>query len=193
MSYLTRYLNRSLNSIKGTRSLISNAVEWVDHTWQNSFIMDFYYKLRWVFSNLWLIKHIWNFRTYSANFSVDLFCDSLLQQAHGNRVGWSINSEKDYRRSMFIAESIRKAFTEDTLSDDKSYTQLVNTNPTKMVTERIHANGMSEVSVKTQYKKGEQYYRKMRDIIEKRVEKLEQQRRIDAMNLFIKYYYKIGD
>ena len=184
MSYLYRSLKRSIQSLEREPTWYENVIDDIDYWWHHCALMDFWYRLRWVWTNRWLIKHIWSHRAYSARFSLELLCDSLEQQAQGNKNSWSVHSRKQYRRAMCASGLIRRAYLlNEDYYNDIGYYNLRKNNPVKR----------TERGLEKTYYNTEEYYKKMDELINNRLEKWRKQREKDAWDYFMKYFYKFGD
>ena len=189
MSYLNRYLQRSIDDLKVNKTWSRDVTGFIDDWWHTCALMHFWYKIKWVWINRWLFKHIWSHRTYSAEFSIELFCDSLRQQVIASKPSRSVSAQKDYRRCIYGAELLRRAFITNYEGRDKSLCSLRNRNPTKMV----EVQGTNMYRIETKFANSEQYYDKMYKIIHDRIQKEINQKRREAWNYINKYFYKFGD
>ena len=140
---------------------------------------------RYFFSNLkFFWPHIVGFRDFDHHYTMELFCDSLERLAHGlKRWDNCTRSETNYRRCLFAARNLRKAYAEESYKD-KSYMSLSKKNPIKWVP--MGNNGYTQMT--HDYSVSEEYYRKMFDVIHKRQQKSEARSKKEAWAYIHKHY-----
>ena len=192
MTRLTRRLKQSLLEIECKPIPIWLTIHsWLDDRWHGFKDKLYYYELRSFASNLpFFIKQAWTFRTWEASYyNVELFAASLERTAQALKEDrWHKNSQKRYRECLGAAGMLRKAYSDWTWTD-KSWWRQAKSNPTRFVpvdeTERLH-------TLEYKYHVSEVYYRKMSDVIRKRVDKWEKQRKADAWAYINKNINKWG-
>ncbi len=120
------------------------------------------------------LPHIINMRNWDSSYQINLFCDSLEYLAEGLKNGHCLHSKTQYRRCLFAAKQLRKAYA-DKSYNDKSYVALSKANPIRWVQLK---NGNSQIV--HDYKKTEEHYTKMFKIIKKRTSATEEKAKTEA-------------
>ena len=158
--------------------------------WWNSRPGAWWYNFKYIVRNAKvLVPHIIKMRDFDYSYQLNLFCDSLEYLAKGlERYDHCLHSQRNYRRCLFAARRLRKAY-DDEAYDDKSYKKLLRSNPFKFVKSENH-----NFSILTHdYAISKDYYDKMIRVIYKRQKNTAEARKQDAWNYLNKYIKTFWD
>ncbi len=135
------------------------------------------------------LPHILHMRDFDYSYQLNLFCDSLEHLARGlKRYNNGVLSERNYKRCLFAARRLRNAY-EDNSYKDRSYASLSKNNPIRF---DPLDNGMIQMGHDFS-PKGEEYYNKMFKLIHKRVNKVQEAEKKEAVAYLFKYIQHFWD
>lgn len=157
--------------VRGLRCVLYIVQElWYNHPyiWWN--------RMTYIWKNLkFFWPHIIKMRDFDSSYQLELFCDSLEYLARGLKsYNNCAGSERNYRRCLFAAKQLRKAYNYKGYMD-KSYQALSTANPIRF--EKLESGCSLLVH---DYKTTEEYYDKMWTVIHKRIDKTEAEAKKDA-------------
>ncbi len=153
---------------------------------------DFYYDCKQFFRNVrHFLKQAWKWRSWDSSYSIDSFADNL--QYLGEQIKkYNGASNKAYVRCYIAAHLLRTAYNDSIRYQDKSYSNWTRNNRITFV--RIQEGqykGMSQLGYERKYP--EDYSEKMQKVIDKRIDKIEADRKLEAWAFIHKWAPSLWD
>lgn len=137
-----------------------------------------YHEIRWFFRNLPnALKDAWYFRDFDDHYAIEMFARHLDRLAYGlKRYNNHSDALKQYRRCKYAAYLLRQAYDGIYAIKDVSYLRWSNNNEIYFdKTDNRDYCGMYQMKYKRKY--SEEYSEKMWKIINKRIAKVEKDRK----------------
>lgn len=181
MSNLSRRLIASLREIDGQKTpLLTKIADVISEAAHGIKCRCGWYSVKYFFINLpFFVKQAWKWRSWDYTYQIELFADALERSARSikhndNHVG----ADKTYRRAMTAVGMLRKAYINPEF-DKSLWAYLVKTSP-------LYKNVSYD-------KHSKEWYNKLSDVIRKRADAWEKQRKDDAWKYVNKHIQKIWD
>jgi len=151
-----------------------------------------YYEVKVFLKNLpYFVKQAWVWRDYDYVYTIDSFADNLERLAKALKS--DTHSRKKYRRCMTAAGLLRKAYSDSTMIDDKSYINWTCNNIPcfSRIVSHCALNNMVELTYKRKYPL--RYSDNMYKLIHRRIDKVEKERKKEAWAYIHKYIEHFWD